>query len=69
MPVACGYVYAGTLFLGAGELVMPPGSSRHICRRKREGTEPKLCQHLDVSFAQASSCSAWCVARTDSLGG
>lgn len=37
--------------LGAGEVAVPPGSSRHVCRRRGEGTEPELCQHLDASLA------------------
>lgn len=32
---------------------MPLGSSRHVCRRRGEGTEPELCQRLDASFALA----------------
>lgn len=55
--------------LGAGDVVMPLGSNRDVCRRKGEGTEPELCQHLDASFAQASSSSARCVPRTVPLGG
>lgn len=43
---------------------MPLDSSRHVCRRKRERTEPELCQCLDVSFAQASGRPACCVPRT-----
>lgn len=65
LPAACGCVYTETLLARCpGEVAMPLGRSGHVCRRKGEGTEPELCQRLDMSFAQASSRPARCVPRT-----
>lgn len=34
---------------------MPVGSSRHVCRRREEGTEPELCQRLGQALLRQAA--------------